>query len=273
MTGAKNEATEPGREPRHAELGLVDGLDLHAQYHCERTGGDFFDAVRVGSRVVFLLSDIAGRRAEAGPIAAEIQEAFRASATELFGAGDVNLMEGMELLVQAINHALFKAANGMHFAPTMLGCYDVQLGILAYINAGGQVAVLQDSEGARPLPNVSMPLGLFTHLTYEASMQAFEPGARLLVVTKGVTESKQGKVAFGAERVLEALKSSQVESASKVCEEVLEAADEFERPRQGVGIFGRKRAVVREDKTALVMVRSFLGGPVDPRVRLRLKRT
>ena len=65
MAGAKNEATAQGREPMRAELGQVDGLDLHAQYYFERTGGDFFDAVRVGSRVAFLLSDIAGRRPEA----------------------------------------------------------------------------------------------------------------------------------------------------------------------------------------------------------------
>jgi serine phosphatase RsbU (regulator of sigma subunit) len=256
MSGAKSEVTAPGREPRRAELGLVDGLDLHAQYHFERTGGDFFDAVRVGSRVAFLLSDIAGRRAEAGPIAAEMQEAFRTSAAELFGHGDANLTEGMELLVQAINSALFKAANGLRFSPTMLGCYDVQLGILAYINAGGQVAILHDSEGARPLPNVSMPLGLFTHLTYEASMQAFEPGARLLVVTKGVTESKQGKVVFGAGKVREVLQHSKDKSASHVCRDVLEAAQGFQEQRSWLS-FGRKKAVVREDMTALAMVRSF----------------
>ncbi len=256
MAGAKSEGTAPGREPRRAELGLVDGLDLHAQYHFERTGGDFFDAVRVGRRVAFLLSDIAGPRAEAGPIAAEIQDAFRTSAADFFGDRNANLMQGMELLVQAINAALFKAANGLRFAPTMLGCYDVQLGILAYINAGGQVAMLHDSEGARPLPNVSMPLGLFTHLTYEASMQAFEPGARLLVVTKGVTESKQGKVAFGADKVREVLQRSKDKSASQVCQDVLEAAQGFEERRFGIS-FGRKKVVMREDMTALAMVRSF----------------
>ena len=48
-------------------------------------------------------------------------------------------------------------------------------------------------------------LGLITHMTYEASMQAFEPGARLLMVTKGVTLSKRGKHPFGAERVVDLL--------------------------------------------------------------------
>jgi serine phosphatase RsbU (regulator of sigma subunit) len=243
-----------GREPRRAELGLVDGLDLHAEYYLDRTGGDFFDAVRVGSRVAFLLCDIAGRRRDASAIAAEVQDVFRASATELFGASDANLMEGTEMLVRAINLAIMGPAKTVHFAPTMVGCYDVQLGVLAYINAGGQTAVLRDSDGTRMLPNVSMPLGLFTHLMYDASMQAFEPGATLLLVTKGVTQSMRGGIQFGAEGLLEVLRSSDDEPASGVCRAALSAAHRFEKRRWERLTFWQTR--VREDMTALAMVRS-----------------
>jgi serine phosphatase RsbU (regulator of sigma subunit) len=254
MAGAEKKLAASDREPRRAELGMVDGLDLHAQYFVDRTGGDFFDAVRVGSRVVFLLSDIAGRRREAGPIAARTQEIFRARAAELFGAGDVNLMEGTELLVQAINLAITGPAKMILFAPTFVGCYDVQLGLLAYVNAGGQTAGIRDSDGTRVLPDVAMPLGLFTHLIYDASMQAFEPGAVLLIVTKGVTESLCGKVRFGAGRVWEALRTSQQESAAGVCDEVLGAAHRFEQG--GLERFAFWRKTVSEDMTALAMVRS-----------------
>jgi serine phosphatase RsbU (regulator of sigma subunit) len=253
MVRAEKGLALPGREPLRAELGQVNGLDLNAQYSFERTGGDFFDALRVGPRVAFLLSDIAGRRPELDSIAAEMQEVFRASAAELFGASSANLMEGTGLLVQAINLALMGAAKGIRFAPTMVGCYDVQLGVLAYINAGGQTAVFHDSEGTRALPNVSMPLGLFTHLPYDASMQAFEPGATLLVVTKGVTESMRGKIPFGARRVIELLQGSKFESAWGVCRAVLEAAHGFEKRRWKWLRFRRK--LVREDMTALAMVR------------------
>lgn len=241
------------REPVRAALGLVDGLDLHAQYHADRTGGDFFDAVRVGTRVVFLLSDIAGRRREAGPIAARTQDVFRAKAEELFGAQDVNLMEGTELLVQAINLAILGPSKEVRFAPTLVGCYDVQLGVLAYVNAGGQTAAIRDSEGTRILPNVSMPLGLFTHLIYDASMQAIEPGATLLLVTKGVTGSMRGKTPFGEERLLSVLRSSKQESAEGICREVLQAADEFAQRGWERLAFWRTR--VQEDMTALAMVR------------------
>jgi serine phosphatase RsbU (regulator of sigma subunit) len=254
MVQGEKVLTASDREPRRAELGLVDGLDLHAEYFLDRTGGDFFDVVRVGSRVAFLLSDIAGRRRESSPIAAVTQEVFRAKAAELFGASDANLMEGTEMLVQAINLAIMGPERAIHFAPTMVGCYDVQLGVLAYINAGGQAAVLRDSDGSRMLPNVSMPLGLFTHLMYDASMQAFEPGATLLIVTKGVTESMRGATPFGAERLLDVLRSSKNESAGEVCWETLKAAYRFEKRGWDWLAFWRPR--VREDMTALAMVRS-----------------
>lgn len=254
MVRAEMGLASSDREPRRAELGLVDGLDLHAEYYFDRTGGDFFDVVRVGSRVTFLLSDIAGRRRETGPIAAETQDVFRARAAELFGASDGNLMEGTEMLVQAINLAIMGTAKAIHFAPTMVGCYDVQLGVLAYINAGGQIAVLRDSDGTRILPNVSVPLGLFTHLMYDASIQAFEPGATLLLVTKGVTQSMRGTIPFGAEGLLEVLRSSKNESASEVCRAALRAAHRSEKRRWEWFAFWRTR--VREDMTALAMVRS-----------------
>ena len=253
MAGAKTSRAATDREPRPAELGLVDGLDLHAQYFLERTGGDFFDAVRVGSRVIFLLSDIAGRRKQAGPIAARAQELFRSKAVELFGAGDVNLMEGTELLVQAINVGITGPERDLRFAPTFVGCYDVEHGILAYVNAGGQTAAIRDAEGTRLLPDVAMPLGLFTHLIFDASMQVFEPGAALLIVTKGVTESMRGKLSFGTERVMKALRNSEQVSAAEICREILEAADQFEQGGLERVAFWRKK--VREDRTALAMVR------------------
>lgn len=139
MVRAEAESSIPAREPHRAELGQVDGLDLHAEYLFDRTGGDFFDAVRVGGRVAFLLSDIAGRRLEAHPIACEMQRTFRAKAMESFGATDANLMEGTETMLLAVNLALIGAAKGgICFAPTMVGCYDLGWGCWRTSTPGGR---------------------------------------------------------------------------------------------------------------------------------------
>ena len=256
MDLAESGVTLPGRDLSQAGHGRIDGVDLHAQFYSERTGGDFFDTVQVGPRLAFLLTDIAGRRPEVDFITAEVQRVFRATSTELFAAADVNLMEAAETLILAINNALIGISKGVRFAPTFVGCYDVQLGVLAYVNAGGQTAVFRDSEGTRALPNVAMPLGLFTHLTYDASIQAFEPEAVLLVVTKGVTESMRGGDAFGADRVIEVLQRSKLESASAVCSAGLDAAHQFEKHRWSP-FHGKP---VREDMTALAILRTVQAG-------------
>ena len=68
---------------------------------------------------------------------------------EIFGAADTNLMDATTQLVHEINHALIGASHGVRFAPTFVGCFDMALGVLAYINAGGQPAVFRDSDGTR----------------------------------------------------------------------------------------------------------------------------
>lgn len=244
--------------PWHAEAGQEIGLDLDARCSPDRAGGDLFDAVRIGSRVAFLLSDIAGRRPELDPIAASIKEAFRRRAPEYFGDPGANLMDGTELLVQAINQALISAASGVRFTPTVVGCYDAQLGVLAYINAGGQTALLGDAEGVRPLPNVSMPLGLFPHLTYDASMQAFEPGATLLVVTKGVSDSLAGPDSSKTKRLADALGTANDGPAGAGCQAVLDAAQGSAKQHWGWVPFRNKLA--SNDMTALVMRRTSPAG-------------
>ena len=74
----------PGTSPRPANLPQIESIDLKARYHSARCGGDFFDAVAIDSRVVFLLTDIAGRRPETQPIAVNLQNVFRTRAQDLF---------------------------------------------------------------------------------------------------------------------------------------------------------------------------------------------
>lgn len=248
------------RTPLRAELKQLSGLDLHAQYYTARSGGDFFDVIDLGSRVAFLLSDIAGRREEAHVIAASAQDTFRKRAQYFLSTLDINVMDGSAQLVQEVNNALIGTSNEVHFAPTFVGCYDLQLGILAYINAGGLTAVFRDSDGTRVLPNVCAPMGLFTHLTYEPSMLAFEPGAELLIVTKGVTECQRGRAHFGVERVLGLLQSSEADSAIEICRATLQATHDFRKlPWYSFDKLRHRRREVDEDLTALAMIRPSNG--------------
>lgn len=212
--------------PLPVSLPQLVGLDIKAMYHSTRCGGDFFDGVAIGSRVIFLLTDIAGRRREVFPIAAEMQHMFRMRAQQLFESPDANESEGIALLARDVNRSLIEAAQGVRFAPAFLGCYNLTLGILTYHNAGHLLAVFHDTEIARILESGGMPMGLFTHSTYEPAVLAFEPHAKLLLVTKGITESRRGSTTFGSERVRQIIENS-TDSALDICKTVLREASAF----------------------------------------------
>lgn len=248
---------QAGLTPRPFSLPPLNGFDLKARYLAARCSGDFFDAVMAGSRVIFLLTDIAGSRAEAHPIAVKVQDVFRAKAQELFESPDANESENIALLTRDVNRSLIDAAHDVRFAPSFLGCFNQVVSVLTYHNAGAMTAVFRDAEGVRILESGGIPLGLFTHNTYEPRVLAFEPDAKLLLVTKGVTESRRGSATFGVERVRRVLENASTDSALMICEDVLREASEFnDHPWSRVYDFlhpGKRQC--RDDMTAVALVR------------------
>jgi serine phosphatase RsbU (regulator of sigma subunit) len=247
--------TEAG--PLSVHWSRLDGVDLHARYHSECRRGDFFDGLPVGQRVLFLLTDIAGTRVQAHEVALAVQRVFRQRAEELFEGSDVNESDAIAELAHEVNLSLIEAADGVRFAPTFLGCFNGKLGILTYCNAGSLLALFRDGGNVRVLESSGMPLGLFTHTTFEAMILAFQEGDALLITTKGVTESKRGGAEFGVERVARLLGNSTAESASEIGDAVLREAYEFANHPWGrlLGFFQRRTRCGQEDLTALALVR------------------
>ena len=77
LTGAGTPMGGSKPAPYPANLTKLDGLDLKAHYRAAHRGANFFDGLAIGQRVVFLLTDIAGARAEARALAVDLQTAFR----------------------------------------------------------------------------------------------------------------------------------------------------------------------------------------------------
>jgi serine phosphatase RsbU (regulator of sigma subunit) len=262
MSSDQTNLSLPDLTPLPTGLASLEGLDLHARYYSARTGGDFFDALIVGPHLVFLLADIAGARASAHTIATSAQGVLRLRAPEIFGDPAANLMDAIVTLAQDINHSIIHASNGVRFAPTFLGCFDLALGVLTYINAGGQPAVFRDSEGVRILGTICVPLGLFTHLTYEPAIQAFEPGASLLLVTKGVVEARRGRTHFGVDRLTNLLQGDTAVTALDLCQTTLQQAHQFRKiPWFSLQNLHLTRPERIEDLTAVALIRPAIKTP------------
>jgi serine phosphatase RsbU (regulator of sigma subunit) len=231
-------------------------VDLHAMHHSPCRGGDFFDALPVGRHVLFLLTDIAGLQLQAQEVASQVQSVFRQKSQELFAGSNVNESDALAELAHAFNLAVIDAAQGVRFAPTFLGCFNLSHNILSYCNAGNLLALVRSAGNVRVLESSGMPLGLFSHTTFEAAILALEQGDALLVVTKGVTGSRRGSTDFGAKRVERMLKDATTASASAICEHVLREAHDFAHHpwSQFLSMF-QKHESCSDDLTALALVR------------------
>ena len=220
------------RCPLPVETPQLTGAEFAARYRTARVGGDFFDFVRVSeSRVVFLLMDVAGRREEALDIAAVTQQVLRDEAKRRFTAAAFNEAEAVTDLLLELNRAIIRAAGGVRCAPAFLGSYNSAFGMLHYCNAGHTPGLLKDSDGVTELAPTGLPLGLFTHTTNDAQVCVLRPGALLVLVSKGIVESRVGSHDFGLERVIELLHSRSFTSAEAACNAVVQAVwDYVEQP-------------------------------------------
>lgn len=215
-------------DPFHSDVLELHGAELAAVYCGQRMAGDFYDLVRVSpNRVLFGLLDVAGGLKDTRAIVSAAQHTFRTAGAELFARTDINEANAMMELCLQLNRAVLKTAEGVRSCPAFAGCYDETLGVICYFNAGHTPGVLRDHTGVSELPATGLPLGLFSHMTADAPMAALEPGAALLLASRGIVEGKRKAEEYGLQRVKHVLQQSQAESAKELCISVLDQVQQF----------------------------------------------
>jgi phosphoserine phosphatase RsbU/P len=212
------------KKPEPTVFPSMPTAQIAVRYHGARIGGDFFDILNVGQRLIFIMLDIAGKRDFAFHIAATIQVVFRERVEELFTEDTVNEADAITQLVLAINRSIMEITGTAHYSTGFAGCYHQHLGTLTYISAGYTPALLRDTHGVTELAASGLPLGLFMHATQDAQVTVLEPGAAFLLFSRGLMEARNKRSEFGIERVRQVLTSSEATSAEALCTEVLENA-------------------------------------------------
>jgi serine phosphatase RsbU (regulator of sigma subunit) len=243
------ERSSPLPVPVQAEVPELQDAELAAIYYGQRMGGDFYDFLRVSPcRVVFGLLDVAGRVEDSRAIITATQTTFRTVATELLSREGINETEAMVELGIQLNRTILKEAKGVRSCPAFAACYNEDLGIICYVNSGHTPALLRDRTGIAELRATGLPLGLFSHAAPDAAMAALQPGAAMLLVSRGVVEGKSRGEEFGMDRVKRSLQDSSAESAKEICINVIDHVKQF-----------MKTAPTHNDVTALSLFRGVAG--------------
>ena len=216
------------RMPRPSVLPAKADLSVSARYRGSRVGGDYYDFFPVNdSRMLFLLSDVAGRRDEALNIAAAVQDTTRERSVELLGDEDANVSDGVTALALELNRTVIQSAGGVRPAPTFLACLDEQFGLIHYVNAGHTPAFIGRGGEVTQLDPTGLPLGLFSHATHDSQVSVAPVGSSIVLVSKGLVECSAGRREFGAERVRQVLAEQTFSSAQELCRELLDRAVKF----------------------------------------------
>jgi serine phosphatase RsbU (regulator of sigma subunit) len=192
-----------------------------ARYEGVRIGGDFFDMLTAGDRLLLLVLDISGRREFAFHIAAIVQQVFRNRAEELFSRTAVNESENLTELVLEINRTILEAAGAAHLTTAFVASYNQSLGTLFYISAGYPPALLRDAQGITQLATRNLPLGLFLHATHDTEMTVLSPGSTLLIYSRGILEAWADKDHLGMKLVRRFLQKTTATEPNQLCNELL----------------------------------------------------
>ncbi len=246
------------RHPLPTLIPELTTAELALRYEQARVGGDFFDCMRVGQRLIFALLDIAGERTGAMEVAASIQDVFRTTVPTAFCAATLNESHALVEVVVTVNRTVLRTTNGVRCTPGFIGCYNEDLQTIFFINAGAFPALLKDSSGVAELGATGLPLGLFSHATHEPDIRALQPGAALVMATRGVVEVLgPRREEFGIARLKEAIDADQQRSANALCTRVLVSVRKFAELRSA-SILGRWRSddpFAINDRTVVALVR------------------
>jgi len=224
---SKNASPVP-REPIHSQVPQLQDAEIAAIYYGQRLAGDFYDFVRAGqTRLLFGLLDVAGQHDDNRAVITAAQQTFRSLAEKLFEPEDINETNAMIELSVQLNRTIMRAEGGVRACPAFAGCYNEALGTVCYFNAGHTPGMVRDSTGVVELPATGLPLGLFSHMTCDAPMVALEPGATLLLVSRGVVESKYKGEEFGLARVKKLFQTTDSEAAKDICVDVVQSVQQF----------------------------------------------
>jgi len=168
-----------------------------AHVSCEEIGGDYYDFIPYDDDVLTVtIADVTGH----GPSSALLMVACKTMLTTLVDIG-IPLVERVDRL----NDYMIHHSAGSQFITFFHADIDTRAKTLRYCNAGHNPPMLLPRAGpVQRLHPVTPPLGI-TAVSFEAESVRFEPGARLVMYTDGVTEAVSPAGDLYEERRLEAL--------------------------------------------------------------------
>jgi phosphoserine phosphatase RsbU/P len=157
------------------------GYDIvGANFPCRTVGGDYYDYMVDGDRLLLALGDVSGKGTGAALLMTVLRAAVRAS----WGEGST------AEAVERINHTVVQNVPPNKYITFVMGRLDPASGRLRYVNAGHNPPLLARRDGTvEALDEGGMVLGLLEGVPYNEGEVELAPGDTLVIYSDGVTET------------------------------------------------------------------------------------
>jgi serine phosphatase RsbU (regulator of sigma subunit)/DNA-binding response OmpR family regulator len=213
-----------------AALPLVPGLTISSRYMPAsdqvEVGGDFYEALTVGDKVLVAIGDVQGHSLHAAAVMGELRHALRAFASEGHNALAITGL---------VNDVLQRYHPGL-IASLCLLFLDPATGELQIVNCGHIPPLLVDSGSAAYRGEGGMVLGLTRHEAHTETAH-LPSGGTALLVTDGLIEDRGVSLDTNLERL-------------RVAAETADHLDVEAFSNEIISIFGN-----REDDVAMIVLR------------------
>jgi serine phosphatase RsbU (regulator of sigma subunit) len=175
-------------------------LDLAAEFIPVREiGGDYYDVLPLDRcRLAVTLADVMGKGVPAALLAANLKACLRVHVHT--GADDPGQT------IARVNQIFWDVTPRGLFATLFFAVFDFEAGLLSYVNAGHEAALLVRADGRSELLDAGgTVIGLFEDSTYATGQTLVGPDDRLVLFSDGLADRScpSGEL-FGAVRVREA---------------------------------------------------------------------
>lgn len=166
--------------------------------------GDFYDVIDIPEKgAAFVFGDVSGKDVPAAMLASLIQGTVRATAWTRSAAEHTQA-------TRQVNQLLCERASQERFASLFWGYFDMQSGMLHYVNCGHCAPLLfRARQGVVRLSDGGPVLGLLPNAVFEQGVERLEQGDVLVLYSDGIVEAANANgEEFGEYRLIAAIESS-----------------------------------------------------------------
>ncbi len=186
-----------------------------------QVGGDYYDLFPVqDGRLNLVVGDVSGKGMPAALMVSTLHSALRLLLDQApFGPS----------LLERLNRHIVESSAANKFITMLLAELSPATGVLHYMNAGHNPAILLRRDGSyEELKAGGLPLGLMPEARYQSRAITMEPGDVLCLYSDGITEATApDDEEFGMERLVDLLRRGRDLPLVDLMEEIPRAVGEF----------------------------------------------